>query len=359
MMQLAFYAPLKDPGHPVPSGERTMARSLITALEWGGATVTLASTLRSRDGIGDQHIQLQLMDRAQAEVDRLVPQGHLERWQAWITYHNYYKAPDLIGPQVAQQLDIPYLLIETSRARSRLTGPWSHFAQAAEKASDAANVIFYLTHHDAEAIERDKPDAQHLIHLPPFLAHETLPEPSSVDGPMLAAGMLRHGDKFESYKIIAETLALLPPNSWSLNIAGDGPARAEVDALMAPFGSAVTFLGQLDRASMASAYTDASLFFWPGVNEAFGLVYLEAQASGVPVVAQNRPGVCDVLARAAPSAPHQGIAPLAAQITELLSDTRLRTQRGAEARSHIAAHHLLPTAARTLQAGLAACGVLP
>ena len=359
MMQLAFYAPLKDPGHPVPSGERTMARSLITALEWGGATVTLASTLRSRDGIGDQHIQLQLMDRAQAEVDRLVPQGHLERWQAWITYHNYYKAPDLIGPQVAQQLDIPYLLIETSRARSRLTGPWSHFAQAAEKASDAANVIFYLTHHDAEAIERDRPDAQHLIHLPPFLAHETLPEPSSVDGPMLAAGMLRHGDKFESYKIIAETLALLPPNSWSLNIAGDGPARAEVDALMAPFGSAVTFLGQLDRASMASAYTDASLFFWPGVNEAFGLVYLEAQASGVPVVAQNRPGVCDVLARAAPSAPHQGVAPLAAQITELLSDTRLRTQRGAEARSHIAAHHLLPTAARTLQAGLAACGVLP
>tara|TARA_R110000765_G_scaffold189881_4_gene295235 strand:- start:244 stop:1323 length:1080 start_codon:yes stop_codon:yes gene_type:complete len=359
MMQLAFYAPLKDPGHPVPSGERTMARSLITALEWGGATVTLASTLRSRDGIGDQHIQLQLMDHAQAEVDRLVPQGHLERWQAWITYHNYYKAPDLIGPQVAQQLDIPYLLIETSRARSRLTGPWSHFAQAAEKASDAANVIFYLTHHDAEAIERDRPDAQHLIHLPPFLAHETLPEPSSVDGPMLAAGMLRHGDKFESYKIIAETLALLPPNSWSLNIAGDGPARAEVDALMAPFGSAVTFLGQLDRASMASAYTDASLFFWPGVNEAFGLVYLEAQASGVPVVAQNRPGVCDVLARAAPSAPHQGVAPLAAQITELLSDTRLRTQRGAEARSHIAAHHLLPTAARTLQAGLAACGVLP
>ncbi|MGR3531287.1 MAG: glycosyltransferase family 4 protein, partial [Sulfitobacter sp.] len=142
-------------------------------------------------------------------------------------------------------------------------------------------------------------------------------------------------------------------------IAGDGPARPEVEALMSAFGPAVTFLGQLDRASMARAYRDASLFFWPGVNEAFGLVYLEAQASGLPVVAQNRPGVCDVLARAAPSAPHQGVAPLAAQITELLTDTRLRTRRSAEARRHIAAHHLLPTAARTLQAGLAACGVLP
>lgn len=358
-MQLAFYAPLKDPGHPVPSGERTMARSLIAALEWGGATVTLASTLRSRDGVGDRHVQRLVLDQAQTEISRLVPQGRLERWQAWVTYHNYYKAPDLIGPQVAQRLGIPYLLIETSRARSRLTGPWSQFAEAAERASDAANVIFYLTQHDAEAIERDRPAAQHLIHLPPFLAHETLPAPSSGDGPMLAAGMLRHGDKFESYKIIAETLATLPPHGWSLNIAGDGPARPEVEALMSAFGPAVTFLGQLDRTSMARAYRDASLFFWPGVNEAFGLVYLEAQASGLPVVAQNRPGVCDVLARAAPSAPHQGVAPLAAQITELLTDTRLRTRRSAEARRHIAAHHLLPTAARTLQAGLAACGVLP
>ena len=358
-MQLAFYAPLKDPSHPVPSGERTMARSLIAALEWGGATVTLASTLRSRDGVGDRHVQRLVLDQAQTEISRLVPQGRLEGWQAWVTYHNYYKAPDLIGPQVAQRLGIPYLLIETSRARSRLTGPWSQFAEAAERASDAANIIFYLTQHDAEAIERDRPAAQHLIHLPPFLAHETLPAPSSGDGPMLAAGMLRHGDKFESYKIIAETLATLPPHDWSLNIAGDGPARPEVEALMSAFGPAVTFLGQLDRTSMARAYRDASLFFWPGVNEAFGLVYLEAQASGLPVVAQNRPGVCDVLARAAPSAPHQGVAPLAAQITELLTDTRLRTQRGAEARRHIAAHHLLPTAARTLQAGLAACGVLP
>lgn len=358
-MQLAFYAPLKDPGHPVPSGERTMARSLIAALEWGGTTVTLASTLRSRDGVGDRHVQRLVLDQAQTEISRLVPQGRLEGWQAWVTYHNYYKAPDLIGPQVAQRLGIPYLLIETSRARSRLTGPWSQFAEAAERASDAANVIFYLTQHDAEAIERDRPAAQHLIHLPPFLAHETLPAPSSGDGPMLAAGMLRHGDKFESYKIIAETLATLPPHGWSLNIAGDGPARPEVEALMSAFGPAVTFLGQLDRASMARAYRDASLFFWPGVNEAFGLVYLEAQASGLPVVAQNRPGVRDVLARAAPSAPHQGVAPLAAQITELLTDTRLRTRRGAEARRHIAAHHLLPTAARTLQAGLAACGVLP
>ncbi|MGR3528432.1 MAG: glycosyltransferase family 1 protein, partial [Sulfitobacter sp.] len=263
-MQLAFYAPLKDPGHPVPSGERTMARSLIAALEWGGATVTLASTLRSRDGVGDRHVQRLVLDQAQTEISRLVPQGRLEGWQAWVTYHNYYKAPDLIGPQVAQRLGIPYLLIETSRARSRLTGPWSQFAEAAERASDAANIIFYLTQHDAEAIERDRPAAQHLIHLPPFLAHKTLPAPSSGDGPMLAAGMLRHGDKFESYKIIAETLATLPPHGWSLNIAGDGPARPEVEALMSAFGPAVTFLGQLDRASMARAYRDASLFFWPG-----------------------------------------------------------------------------------------------
>ena len=46
-MRIAFYAPLKAPTHPVPSGDRRMARLLMAALEAGGHHVTLASTLRS------------------------------------------------------------------------------------------------------------------------------------------------------------------------------------------------------------------------------------------------------------------------------------------------------------------------
>ena len=54
MTRVAFYAPLKPPDHPVPSGDRRMAQLLWQALEAAGARVELASRLRSRDPHGDQ-----------------------------------------------------------------------------------------------------------------------------------------------------------------------------------------------------------------------------------------------------------------------------------------------------------------
>ena len=49
-MKVAFYAPMKPPGHPVPrSGDRRAARLLIEALRRGGHEVRIASRLRSWD----------------------------------------------------------------------------------------------------------------------------------------------------------------------------------------------------------------------------------------------------------------------------------------------------------------------
>lgn len=355
-MRLAFYAPLKPPDHATPSGDRAMARGLIAALERIGAEMTLASTLRSRDGTGDAETQARLMTQADAEIARLIPQGRHEGWRAWISYHNYYKAPDLIGPAVAQSLGIPYLQVESTRARKRLAGPWAAFATAAEAAADAAAVIFYVTDRDAETLRRDAPSGQHLVHLRPFLRRDTLPGPAALTGPMLAVGMMRPGDKLASYRIIADTLALLGGH-WRLDIAGDGPARTDVAALMARFGDKVRFLGALTEDAMKDAYDQSSLLFWPGVNEAFGLTYLEAQAAGLPVVAQDRPGVRDVLAPADYPDPEAGAAALAALLTGLLQDEDRRRQHGDAARRHIAANHLLPAAMHSLRSGLAAAGL--
>ncbi|MFK7836273.1 MAG: glycosyltransferase family 4 protein [Sulfitobacter sp.] len=358
-MQLAFYAPMKPPDHPVPSGERTIARSLIAALELAGIEVALASTMRSRDGAGDTAKQTALTEAAATEITRLIPQGRAQDWQAWITYHNYYKAPDLIGPTVAAALGIPYLQVESTRAKKRLTGAWASFAAHAEAATDAAQVVFYFTERDAETLWRDAPADQHLHHLRPFLGRDTLPGASTLNGPMLSVGMMRTGDKLASYGIIADTLALLPPQSWHLNIAGDGPARGAVETLMAPFGDQVTFLGQLDAETLQAHYKTASLMLWPGVNEALGLAYLEAQAAGVPVVAQDRPGMREVLAPGNHPDPLDGPQALVRHITQLLHSHDERDIRGKAARRFVAAGHLLPSAAATLVEGLATTGVRP
>lgn len=165
---------------------------------------------------------------------------------------------------------------------------------------------------------------------------------------MLAVGMMRARAKLDSYRIIAAMLGHLVGLDWRLEIAGDGPARPEVAAMMAPFGDRVRFLGQLGREELSAAYARAALYLWPGVGEAFGMSYLEAQATGLPVVAQDRDGVRDVLAPGDYPPPGAGPEALARTARALLADPAHRAARGAAARAHVAAHHLMPAATRTL-----------
>lgn len=351
MTRAAFYAPMKAPTHPVPSGDRTMAQAILQALTLGGIETDLASDLQTRDGAGDAKVQAALHKKAAREVEQLIPVGHAAGWRVWITYHNYYKAPDLIGPVVADALKIPYLLIEATRARKRLQGPWAGYAQAAEAATDAAAVVFYLTSHDSAALQAYAAASQRLVHLRPFLPQKHLPQPTAArGGALLSVGMQRHGDKLASYRLIADSLAVMKTEDWTLNIAGDGPAQAEIKAMMIPFGPRVTFLGALRSREMRTTYNDAALLLWPGVNEAFGMTYLEAQAHGLTVVAQDRPGVRDVLAPgAAYPDPSLGAPALAARLDFLLANPKLTAHLGAEARQHIAKRHLLGPAAETLK----------
>ncbi|WP_293577330.1 glycosyltransferase [Phaeobacter sp.] len=343
-----------------------MARNLMLLLEHCGARVQLLSELRLYEGKGERDRQIELQQKANLEVERIctaISQREAERPALWLTYHNYYKAPDLIGPHVARRLGIPYVQIESTRANKRLNGPWTTFAAAAHEAADAASVIYYLTSHDHETLERDRAGQQKLLHLAPFLPLATLPAVSSdqgdmTDGPfrLLSVAMMRDGDKHASYTLIAETLQQLRFD-WQLTIIGDGPARPAVEQLMAPFGARVQFLGQLDAQAVSRAYGTADLFFWPGVNEAFGMVYLEAQAHGLPVLAQARPGltdvVCDWPAGFTLPAVCDGAQGLAQRLTQLAATpAAVQTQQTA-VRNRIQSAHLLPAAAKELRQGLA------
>ncbi|SDW76110.1 Glycosyltransferase involved in cell wall bisynthesis [Ruegeria halocynthiae] len=342
MARVAFYAPMKSPDSPNPSGDREMARNLMTAIGAHGDKIQLASQMRIYDKTGDQSLQDELRRKAKAEAARLIKEMPADT-DLWVTYHNYYKAPDLLGPMVCSARGIPYVQLESTRATSRLAGPWADFAHAAHHACDTAQVIFYHTANDLITLERERFGAQALVELPPFLPIAELPPASTRDGPMLTVGMMRPGDKLASYTILADTLDHLT-GDWALNIVGDGPARPQVEALMKRFGTRVRFLGQLDRSPLQTHYLQASMLVWPGVNEAYGMVYLEAQASGVPVVAQDRPGVRDVLMPADHPAVASGAKGLAVRIQMLLDNPGLRCSEGEQARSYIEYRHLIPSA---------------
>ncbi|KAA0582162.1 glycosyltransferase family 4 protein [Azospirillum sp. B21] len=352
--RIAFHAPLKPVDHPVPSGDRQMARLILRALEATGP-VEVASSLRVYDGTGDAALQARLTAAAGGERERLLSlyaAAPERRPSLWLSYHVYYKAPDLIGPHIARSLGIPYVVVEATRARKRLTGPWSAFAAAAEAAIESADLVLCVSARDRQAVEAYGPPGQRVAMLPPFLDLPASVERTGPDSPprLLTVAMMRPGDKLASYRLLAESLGILADQPWTLDIVGDGPAAAEVSALFAPFGPRVTLHGACAPTDLAGRYRAADLLVWPGLNEAFGMVYLEAQAHGLPVLAVDNAGTGTVI-RDGVGGRLTGPAPqdFAAVLAGLLADSSALRSLGRTARAYVEAHHGLPAAAERLR----------
>lgn len=360
---IAFYAPLKSPRHPDPSGDRTMARLIWRALEEAGFAPRLESELRSLDRSGDPALQAAIRDRSRAEAAAIAARYRdapvHERPALWFTYHVYYKAPDWIGPAVADALGIPYAVAEASRASKRAEGPWAIGHAGAEAALDRAGTIFVLTAADRQSLERHRPAGQRLVDLPPFLDtsdRPALPRPPSC-GPvrLLAVAMMRPGDKLASYTQLADALARLGRDDWTLEIAGDGPVRGEVEALFKGFGEKVRFLGRVDgTGDLDAIYARADLLVWPAVREAYGMVPLEAQAQGTPVLAGAHGGVASVVAEGVGGrlAPADDVAAFATLLQSLMSDRSERARLSRGALGFARGERGLSSASRILAAGL-------
>ncbi len=76
-----------------------------------------------------------------------------------------------------------------------------------------------------------------------------------------------------------------------LAIVGDGPARESLEKRFK--GSRTVFTGYLHGEDLAAAYASADVFAFPGANETFGNVVIEAMSSGLPVVVPDCGGVVD------------------------------------------------------------------
>ncbi|MGI8902795.1 MAG: glycosyltransferase [Solirubrobacteraceae bacterium] len=78
-----------------------------------------------------------------------------------------------------------------------------------------------------------------------------------------------------------------------LVLAGGGP---EQEQLAQALGEHATFLGWLEGEALARAYASADVFLFASATDTFGQVILEAQASGLPVVAVGEGGPATLIA---------------------------------------------------------------
>jgi len=376
-VRIAFYAPLKSPSHQTPSGDRRMGRLLIAALEAAGHAVGLASDFRSFEGAGDAGLQKVIEAAAKTEADHLLATYGAakpeELPEIWFTYHLYYKAPDLLGPVIAAALDIPYVVAEPSYAPKRAGGPWDRGHRQTGEAISAAHAVLCLTRLDMACVTPLIGQKERLYHLPPFLdvtpyidiqaaksrARQDIADRFDIDLNakwLIAVGMMRPGDKFESYRRLAAALQALEGDDWRLLTVGDGAARADVATLFDDFAPGrVVHLGAVPPEQMPETVAAADVFVWPAAGEAYGMAMLEAQAAGVPVIAGNVRGVPEVVRDgvSAELVAENEPALFAGAIRRLLDDDERRQQMSLAARQFVQNERTIADAGKILNRALA------
>ena len=250
-----------------------MARQLMKALQLAGHQVELVSRLKCR--LRKPRMLDRVAEGARREVEAIAA-----RWQRdgapdlMLTYHVYYKSPDLIGEQLARRFDIPFVTVEASYAGKRDRDEWAPAQALSSAAIRQADLNICFTERDAEGVAKlARPEAVAIV--PPFVDFSGLtanPEPAKADATvkLLAIAMMLKGNKLQSFRLLADGLRMLEAQHWELTIVGDGAVRQDVEAMFSGLDK-VRFAGQLDGAGVAGYLADSDVLVWPGYREAFGL----------------------------------------------------------------------------------------
>jgi glycosyltransferase involved in cell wall biosynthesis len=142
----------------------------------------------------------------------------------------------------------------------------------------------------------------------------------------------------KGHELLLRAVAGLP-SQVKLRIIGEGPERARLQTLCRELklGARVEFPGRRSRSEVAHEMRSCAVFALPSRYEGLGCVYLEAMASGTPVIACRGQGIQDIISPGengflvSPDQPGE----LTAILQRLLQDDGLRTRAGQAARERV------------------------
>ena len=167
----------------------------------------------------------------------------------------------------------------------------------------------------------------------------------------------------KGFDVLVQALARLARRDVDVVLAGDGSARASLEALVRRDGVAdrVRFLGATDRPTTVAGYRGAAVVACPSRFEGLPLVCLEAFAAGKPVVATSVNGIPEVVRDGETGllVPPDDPAALAAALDRVLAAPAESAAMAARGRALVEREHAWPVVTRQYLAlceGLAAVG---
>jgi phosphatidylinositol alpha-1,6-mannosyltransferase len=171
-------------------------------------------------------------------------------------------------------------------------------------AARRATCIISISDYTSGLLAQHAPRSAPISHIPPGV---DLPIPRAIAGDreptIVTVGRLR--DRYKGHDVLLRAMATLKqvkPEA-RLVIVGDGPLRSELEQYSHELGvdDVVRFAGQVDDAERNRILECASVFCMPsrvredGAGEGFGIVYMEASARELPVIAGSVGGARDAV----------------------------------------------------------------
>lgn len=160
----------------------------------------------------------------------------------------------------------------------------------------------------------------------------------------------------KGHGVLLRALARCTGEPWRLQLAGEGPERAELVRLAGELGltERIEFLGALPPDAMPAFLANADLFILPSFSEGRSNALLEAMAAGLPVVASAIDGVTELVddgrtGRVFPAGEDQA---LSMALLPLLQDALARSGLGTAAHAEIRKRQLTWAGAAEKYAGL-------
>lgn len=159
----------------------------------------------------------------------------------------------------------------------------------------AADAIVVAAEADRQLIvKRHHIDAERVHLIPNYVDTALFYSDTSVDrepGRVLFIGRL---DAQKNLPALMDAMKGLP--GMRLTIVGDGPQRAELEALARQGAVNVEFLGTQPHAALPALLNRAEVFVLPSLFEGNPKVLVEAMACGAAVIGADAPGIRDVIA---------------------------------------------------------------
>ena len=279
---------------------------------------------------------------AQLKFGMALMKRQVSRDDAWLFFNHLAlgQAQAFVPPGVRR----PYVLF--------LHGieAWASHGPAARRVLRDAAVLVSNSGHTAARVRAVCPDLGSISVCPLALPDDVLAAPAAggaalrppsvlMVGRMLAAECYKgHDQMLEAWATVRRVVA-----GARLIVVGGGDdvPRLKQKASDLGLGEAVTFTGFVTKAERAALYRESALFAMPSRGEGFGLVYLEAMASGLPCLASRQDAGQEVVRDGVTgyAVDQDDVSGLARRVIELLTNPARREAMGRAGRHLVETDH--------------------